>query len=268
MDRQALVVGNWKMQLSYKGELELARSLKNLLRGVMVTAEVVVCPSYPSLMAVEEMFKNSEKIAVGAQGVHREEKGAYTGQVSVLQIAPLVRWCLAGHSEQRAAYDLTDSDVTAQVSLILKHGLTPIICVGETAAERAAEQTVARVTEQVTSLLQKLTRASFSKLVIAYEPIWAIGSGQQPESNDVSAILLLIRKLISERFDRPASDRVRLLYGGSVTPETAAAVISEPGVDGLLVGEAATHPNQLVEIIRITQELARQYGGSAETADN
>lgn len=254
MNRKALVVGNWKMQLSYKGELELARSLKNLLRGVAVTCEVVVCPSFPSLEAIGEVLKNSDKMELGAQGIYEEEKGAFTGQVSVLQISSLVRWCIVGHSEQRVIYQLIDSDVQRQADLALKHGLAPIICVGETAEERAAEQTVTKITEQVASLLQKLTRASFSKLVIAYEPVWAIGSGEQPDPNDVSAILLLIRKLITERFDRQASDRVRLLYGGSVTPETTGLFVSEPGVDGVLVGGASTHPMQFLEIIKIVQE--------------
>lgn len=254
MERKALVVGNWKMQLSYKGELELARSLKNLLHGVVVTCDVVVCPSFPSLEAVIGVLKNSEKVVVGAQGIHWEEKGALTGQVSVLQVAPLVRWCIVGHSEQRTTYNLTDSEVQQQADLALKHGLTPLICMGETAEERAAEQTVAKVTGQVVSLLQKLTRMSFGKVVIAYEPIWAIGSGIQPDPNEVSAILLLIRKLINERFDRQASDRVRLLYGGSVTPQTTRAFVSEPGVDGVLVGGASTHPTQFIEIIKAVQE--------------
>ncbi len=254
MDRKALVVGNWKMQLSYKGELELARSLKNLLRGVTVTCEVVVCPSFATLEALREIVKNSEKMELGAQGIFSEEKGAFTGQVSVLQIASLVGWCIVGHSEQRVVYQLTDDDVQRQADLALKHGLAPIICVGETAEERAAEQTVTKITEQVTSLLQKLTRASFSKLVIAYEPVWAIGTGEQPDPNDVSAILLLIRKLITGRFDRQASDRVRLLYGGSVTPETAGLFVNEPGVDGVLVGGASTHPAQFLEIIKKVQE--------------
>lgn len=253
MDRKALVVGNWKMQLSYKGELELARALKNLLRGVTVTADIVVCPSFAALEAVGEVFKNSDKVELGAQGIFGEEKGAFTGQVSVLQISSLVRWCIVGHSEQRAVYRLTDGDVQRQADLALKHGLVPIICVGETAEERATEQTVKKITEQVTGLLQKLTRASFSKLVVAYEPVWAIGSGEQPDPNDISAILLLIRKLITERFDRQASDRVRLLYGGSVTPDTVGLFVSEPGVDGVLVGGASTHPNQFVDILKKVQ---------------
>jgi len=250
MDTSPLIVGNWKMELSHKAELEMARALKSLLKGTPLTAQVVICPSFPTLPLLHEFLGTSEKLELGAQTIHWEEKGAWTGAVSVLQISPWAKWVIVGHSEQRELTGCTDVEVEKQAQLALKHGLTPIICIGETAEERAADQTIARVTEQVSFILQKMTRASITRIVIAYEPLWAIGTGNTPDPNDIAATLLLIRKLIAERFDRPASERIRLLYGGSVTPDTVDGFMSEPGVNGVLVGGSSVHPMEFVEIIK------------------
>lgn len=254
MTRTPLVVGNWKMELSHKAEVELARSLKTVLKNVTVTSDVVVCPSFPSLPAVSAALKSSEKLMVGAQTIHAAEKGAWTGAVSVLQIMPFVRWCIVGHSEQRALTHETDAMVQHKVDLLLKHGITPIFCIGESAAERAAEATTQKITNQIQTLLHKAARTTLTKVVIAYEPIWAIGSGQTPDSNEVAATMLLIRKIVAERFDPEIADRLRIIYGGSVSPQNIQQFMAEPGIDGALVGGAALHPLQFVEIIRSVQK--------------
>lgn len=249
-----LIVGNWKMELSYKGEIEMVRSLKSLLKSVPITSEIVIFPSYPSLPVLHEQLGASDKLQLGAQAIHWEEKGAFTGQVSITQITPWVKWVIVGHSEHRALLNLTDEAVVYQAQLVLKHGLTPIICIGETAEEREQDQIIARLTAQVASLLQKITRTSLPKVVIAYEPLWAIGTGSTPDPNDIAATMLLIRKLISERFDQNLSERIRLIYGGSVTPDNVGSFMGEPGINGVLVGGASVHPMHFVEIIKTVQE--------------
>lgn len=253
MDRKPLVVGNWKMELSHKASLEVARAVKKLLSKEDLKVEVVVCPSYPSLAGVGEFFKGSEKIQVGAQHVHWEETGAVTGAVSVLQIAPFARWCIVGHSEARELSGQTDEQVREAASLLLKHGLTPIVCLGETREERERGETIAKVIQQTDMLFAGMTRASLSKLVVVYEPIWAIsaqGTGQVPEPAEVSEIVVLIRKQVAARFDAESAQRLRILYGGSVTAQNVRAYVSEPGVDGVLVGSASIHPMPFVEIIK------------------
>jgi len=238
------------MELSHKAEIEVLRSLKNLFKSPVDGVEVVVCPSYTGLPLIAQELESSEKIQVGAQNVHWEEKGAWTGQVSVTQISPFAKWCIVGHSEQRELTGETDEIVQHKADLLMKHGLNPVICIGETAEERAVEQTVAKITLQIEALLRKTTRTAFSRLIIAYEPIWAIGSGETPDPNEVAGTMLLIRKLIAERFDAQTGDRVRLLYGGSVTPDNIGAFMAEPGIDGALVGGASVHPLHFYQIVQ------------------
>jgi triosephosphate isomerase (TIM) len=253
MERTRLVVGNMKMELSSKAEIEVLRSIKTMLKGAPADIEVVMCPSFVSLPLAVELLKNSPKIMLGAQNIHWEEKGAWTGQVSVLHINQFVQWCIIGHSEQRALTGETDDIVQQKLQILLKYGIVPIVCIGETAEERSQEQTVAKITQQMGSILSKATRTSLGQFVIAYEPIWAIGTGVTPDPNEVAATMLLIRKLAAERFDAAIADKMRVIYGGSVSPENVGLFLSEPGIDGVLVGGASGHPLKFVEIIQQVQ---------------
>ncbi len=256
MERRRLVVGNWKMELSYKGQVELARSLKKSLPSVsMAGMEVVVCPSYSVLAEVKEVLKGSG-VFLGAQHVHWEERGAWTGEVSVTQIAPLVQWCIIGHSEQRSLSGVTDEQVQSSASILLQHGLVPIVCLGETVEERAADRTVEKITTQMNVLLRRATRAALAKLVVAYEPMWAIGTGVMPDPTDAASVMLLIRKLVAGRFGSDAAERMRVIYGGSVTPDTIAPYVAEPGVDGVLVGGASVQPLRFVEIVKVVRNAS------------
>jgi triosephosphate isomerase (TIM) len=251
--RTPVVVGNWKMELSHKGELELARALKRLLRLGGAAIDIVVCPSHPSLSAVWEVFRKDESVSVGAQNIHWDERGPQTGMVSVLQIAPFARWCIIGHSEIRAITGEDDDAVQQEMSLLLRHGLVPIVCIGESWAERESDKTIERVTAQMKILLNKLTRTMLAKIVVTYEPIWAIstqGPQRLPDPADVAGTMLLLRKLAAERFGGAAAERLRILYGGSVSPDNAAAFAREPGVDGVLVGSASLHPRKFADIVK------------------
>ena len=259
MDRRPVVVGNWKMELSYKGEFELARSLKRLFASARPEVDVVVCPSYPSLVRISELFERGQTMSVGAQNIHWDEKGAWTGAVSVLQIAPFVNWCIIGHSEVRRMTQESDDLVQREMSLLLRHGILPIVCIGESVEEREADGTVDKVTGQMKILLNELTRTMLSKVIICYEPIWAISANQPqalPDPVEVAGIMLLVRKLAAARFDNEAAERLRILYGGCVNPDNAAAYMKEPGVDGLLVGSASLQPRKFFEIVKIVQDVS------------
>lgn len=238
------------MELSYKGALDVAMGLKKLLKNEAQKVDIVVCPSFPSVMAVADILKTSDKIQVGVQNIHWEEKGAWTGEVSIAQIKPVAKWCIVGHSERRQHFGETDEHVVHKVQLLLKHGLTSIVCVGETAQERADGNAFTKVTQQVRILLNEVSLMDLSHIVIAYEPIWAIGSGHTPLADEAAEIMLLIRKLVSEKFGPEGVERLRVLYGGSVTPDTVVPFVTEPGIDGVLVGGASVRPLQLLEIIQ------------------
>lgn len=250
MERLPLVVGNWKMEMSHKAAVDAAVGLKKLLKQESLHVEVVVCPSFPALAAVAEALGTSGKIRVGAQNVHWEEKGAWTGEVSVQGLKPFVDWCIVGHSERREHFGETDEQVLGKIKILLKHGVNAIVCVGETEEERAAGQATMKVTQQVRRIFSQLARTQLSHVVIAYEPIWAVGSGITPVPDEAAELMLLIRKVASEYFEADGAERLRILYGGSVTPETAASFAAEPGIDGMLVGGASVRPLRLVEIIK------------------
>lgn len=249
-ERRPLVVGNWKMELSHKGEAEAAASLVKQLKTESQEAEIVICPSFVSLAEVADVLSKSEKVALGAQDVFWEEKGAYTGEVSVMQLRGVVSWCIVGHSERRRLAAETDEQVTRKAALLMKYGISPIVCVGESAQEREAGETVARLTQQVKVLLAEMPLSALTKIVVAYEPIWAIGTGVTPEMAEMAEAMLMIRKLASERYGREGAEKMQVIYGGSVNASNAREIASEPGVDGVLVGGASVRPMEFVRIIR------------------
>lgn len=260
MMRPPLIVGNWKMELSHKGSLELVRALKKLLKNVEATSDVVLCPSYPSLAEVAEAVENSDRLQVGAQNIHWQERGAFTGSVAVTQIASFVDWCIVGHSEARQLTGESDEEVVQKIGLLLTHGIAPVVCIGETQQEREAGETVSKVTRQAEGIFAAIARSSLTKLVVTYEPIWAISAnhpGALPDPHEVAELMVLIRKIAAAKFGRDATERLRILYGGSVKPENVTPYVSEPGVDGVLVGGASVHPLQFVDIIKQVQSHAR-----------
>lgn len=253
MNRRPVVIANWKMELSHKASTEAANAIKKLLKDVKVDIDIVICPSYTVLEDVKQVITQSEKLQLGAQNVHWEENGPYTGEVSVTQLTPLVKWCIVGHSEQRALTGETDEVIQHKADLLLQHGITPIICIGETLEERQADQTVEKLSRQMSVLLGKATRVALTKMVIAYEPIWAIGAAITPEPADIAGSMLLLRKLTAERFGNEVAQRLRIVYGGSVTPKNIGSILAEPGIDGALVGGASLHPLDFVEIVKAVQ---------------
>jgi triosephosphate isomerase len=245
-DRTPYLAANWKM---HKTTEETERFLAEFLpRAPESGPEVVVCPPFTSLKtAVEHCFQS--RVRVAAQNMHVEPEGAFTGEVSAPMLLDLgVDGVILGHSERREHFAETDEALARKVPAALGAGLEPILCVGENEAERDADETEEVLTRQIQADLAEVPEARLSEVVIAYEPIWAIGTGRTATPEQAQEAIALIRRLIDARSDT-AANAIRILYGGSVNPGNAAELISQPAVDGALVGGASLDPADFAAIV-------------------
>jgi triosephosphate isomerase len=249
VQRRPFIVGNWKMSLGSAAALVLARELKRRLAGMYAGPEVVVCPSFPHVAAVREVLEGSV-IGVGAQDLAPQEPGAVTGGVSAEQLRELgARWCILGHSERRQNFGETDEFIAAKIRAAFRVGLTPILCFGETLEVREAGRTEPHVIGQVTRAIEGLQPEQIVAMVLAYEPVWAIGTGRNAEVADAERVHRLVRGLLRERGGQKAADTVRILYGGSVSPENVRGYMRSPDIDGALVGGASLDAQKFVSIL-------------------
>lgn len=248
MARQPLVVANWKMHKTAAEATDFVERLAvTLLPG---SVQIVLCPSFTAIPAVAAALEK-RKWQLGAQNCHAAAEGAYTGEVSAPQLkAAGCEYVIVGHSERRRLFGETDADVRAKLEAALAAGLRPIVCVGETAEQRAAGETEAVVTEQVRAAVSGLAPEQVRRLVIAYEPVWAIGTGQTPTAADAQAVSAVIRRLVGELAGPDAAAAVPVLYGGSVNGDNAAAFAAEPDIDGALVGGASLQPLGFSAVVR------------------
>jgi triosephosphate isomerase len=246
-ERTAYIAANWKM---HKTAEETERFLGEFLPQVSDPGpEVVVCPPFTSLASAVERCSASS-VRVAAQNMHEAESGAFTGEVSAPMLVDLgVDGVILGHSERREHFNETDEAVARKVPVALGAGLEPILCVGENEGERDADETEEVLTRQVRADLAEVPDARLSEVVIAYEPIWAIGTGRTATPEQAQEALALIRGLISGRSSE-AGDSIRILYGGSVKPDNAAELIGQPDVDGALVGGASLDPADFAAIVQ------------------
>jgi triosephosphate isomerase (TIM) len=256
--RVPLVAANWKMNLGKPAEaVDFVRSIRHGLQEVE-GVEVVVCPPFTALTAVGEVLARS-RAALGAQNMHWEEKGAFTGEVSPAMLATLCRFVILGHSERRAMHSEADSDaaINRKMKAALSHGLTPIVCVGEDLGQNEAGQTQSVVGAQVSAAFQGVAADQAAGCVIAYEPIWAIGTGKASSPADANRIISLsIRGVLAAAYDEPTARRVRILYGGSATAANIASYAEMPEIDGALVGGASLKP----DFVKMVEEVARVRG--------
>ncbi|MEM1054020.1 MAG: triose-phosphate isomerase [Bacteroidota bacterium] len=242
-----LVVGNWKMNTSQAEAVALAAGVARGVAEADTDVGVGVCPPFVWLEAVRERTEGSP-VQVGAQNVSSEESGAYTGEVSAAMLSDLgCTYAIVGHSERRALYGETDAVVATKTSRALSHGLTPIVCVGETLDERRADQVEAVVTGQLSGSLAEADDAS--RIVVAYEPVWAIGTGETATPEQARDTHAIIRRWLTDRFGASGA-AVEILYGGSVKPGNADDLFRQPDVDGGLVGGASLDAEGFVEIVR------------------
>ena len=244
MARVPVVAGNWKMNTTVAEAVALVDALRDGLEAV-AGVERVLCPPFVSLAAVRERLAGSA-LRVGAQNMYFEPKGAFTGEVSPLMLADLVDYVILGHSERRQLFGETDGLINRKLRAALAHGLRPILCVGETLAENEAGQTSAVVSRQVRAGLGGMP--DLDRVVLAYEPVWAIGTGRPATPAGASAVMGELRRIVAELYGVQAADQVRILYGGSVTPDNFAAFMAAPEVDGGLVGGASLNAESFVAI--------------------
>jgi len=254
-DRKPLISGNWKMHHNHFEALQLVQKLSYLITADDFEAvDVSVHPPFTDLRTVQTYFISEKEpipIALGAQNCHFEEKGAFTGEVSPAMLAKLdVRYVIAGHSERRELFGETDELVNAKVKAILKWAMTPILCCGETLEEREAGATEAKVTGQVEAGLGGLSAEQVGGMVIAYEPIWAIGTGRTASTEDAQAVCALVRSVVAGAAGPDAAATVRIQYGGSVKPTNAAELMAQPDIDGALVGGASLDADDFARIVQ------------------
>jgi triosephosphate isomerase (TIM) len=247
--RRPLVAGNWKMFMT---TAEARVLVVELLPGLneMKGVDIVICPPFTSILPVAAMLEGSG-IAVGAQNMHWEDSGAYTGEVSPTMLAEFCKYVIIGHSERRAFFGETDEGVNRKVKAALAHELVPIVCVGETLAENEAGATESVVSRQVRVGLNSVEAQAIPEVVIAYEPVWAIGTGRAataPGANQV--IEEIIRRTLGRMYDESLAQQVRVLYGGSVKASNAGEFFQQAGIDGALVGGASLKATEFISIVK------------------
>lgn len=249
MARTPLIAGNWKMFKTIPEALSFVSELKSSLGGIS-DIEVAVCPPFTALAPVVEALRGTG-IAVGAQDVYWEEKGAFTGEISPLMLKDAgCRYVIIGHSERRQFFGETDGKVNMKVKAVLAHGLTPIMCVGELLNEREAGITEKVVHRQTEGGLAGLTPGQVAGMVIAYEPVWAIGTGKTASNEDAQEVIGFIRRLIYDLYGYGTAEKVRIQYGGSVKPGNAAGLMAMTDIDGALVGGASLEAGSFVGIVK------------------
>jgi triosephosphate isomerase len=251
--RRPLVSGNWKMHHDHIEALHAVRDLGLRLKPEDVAQlDISVHPPFTDLRTVQTLVeKESIPVALGAQHCSDVDAGARTGEVSPRMLARLgTRYVIVGHSERRRLFGMTDEVVAATLKSVLRHEMTPIVCVGESEEERAANKTEAKLEEQVLAALEGLLPEQVAGLVVAYEPLWAIGTGQAASAMDAEDACVFIRSLVAKVAGDPAAAAVRLQYGGSVQGDNATDFMAEPDVDGLLVGGASLQAASFLDVIR------------------
>ncbi len=247
MSRRPLIAGNWKMHKTIEEAVSLVRELRENLRDVN-DRDILVCPPFTAIKAVADELKNSN-IKVGGQDVFWEDSGAYTGEISPdMLIDAGASYVIIGHSERRKYFGETNETVNRKVRKALEKGLTPIMCVGETLEEREAGKAFDVVTDHVLGGLEALSSEEVRKVVIAYEPVWAIGTGRTATPQDADAMHAHIRKLLDEKWG--VGQEVIILYGGSVKPENIDSLMAMENIDGALVGGASLEADSFTRIVK------------------
>ncbi|MEA2827472.1 MAG: triosephosphate isomerase [Actinomycetota bacterium] len=251
--RKPLISGNWKMNLTHLEAIQVVQKLSYQLTTQDYEAvDVSVHPPFTGLRTVQLLLDTDRiPMSLGAQNCHFEEKGAYTGEVSPGMLAKLnCAYVIVGHSERREIFGETDAVVRKKLEAVVAHGMTPILCVGETLEEREANTTEAKVTGQIQAALTGRPPAEVAAMVVAYEPIWAIGTGRTATPADAQATCGLIRATVRALFDDDVANALRIQYGGSVKASNNAELMAQPDIDGALVGGASLDPDEFARIVQ------------------
>src|SRR3989339_1384373 len=251
--RNKVIAGNWKMNNDLNGTVNLISELK---KGVndQTKATVIVCPPFTSLETAQTLLKDS-LIKFGAQNMYFEESGAFTGEISPSMLKSVgCEYVILGHSERRTIFGESDATINKKNHKALASGLLPIFCIGETLEEREKGITFDVVKRQVVEGLKNIDAESMKKIIIAYEPVWAIGTGKVASKEQAEEVHKFIRGLVEKLYDKPVAEAVRIQYGGSVKPDNVSILMSEPDIDGALVGGAALEAESFVKLVKFEKK--------------
>ncbi|WP_352417955.1 triose-phosphate isomerase [Proteiniborus sp.] len=244
--RTPIIAGNWKMNKTIEEATELVREIKDNLKE---NIEAVVCVPFTALSQVKKEISGTN-LKLGAQNMHWEESGAFTGEISPLMLNEIgVDYVIIGHSERRQYFGETDETVNKKIKAALKHDINPIVCVGETLVQREDGIEKEVVEAQVLKALENINKNDMDKIVIAYEPIWAIGTGKTASSEEANEIISFIRKILKDKYSQEISDKVRIQYGGSVKPSNIAEIMNQSDIDGALVGGASLKSDEFIKLV-------------------
>ncbi len=245
--KRPIIAGNWKMNNTNKGTKELIKELVPLVADAK--CEVVVCVPFTDIDIARKSLRGSN-VKLGAQNVHWAPKGAYTGEISAEMLKELkVEYVIIGHSERRQYFGETDESVNARVKAALEAGLKPIICVGETLAERESGKTTEVVVRQINGAFDGIDRALLKRIVVAYEPVWAIGTGRTASAKDANDTIAVIRKAIRKLYGKTSAHAMRIQYGGSMNAKNASELMAQPEIDGGLIGGASLKAEDFAKVV-------------------
>ncbi|QJA05287.1 triose-phosphate isomerase [Thermosulfurimonas marina] len=247
--RRPLIAGNWKMHKTVRETLDYIRRFRDLVSGV-TDREIMIAPPFTALYAAGEALAGSS-IRLGAQNAHWAEAGAFTGEISPVMLKECgVTYVIIGHSERRHIFGETDEMICKRLSGVMGAGLRPILCIGETLEEREAGKTFEVLERQVKAALQGFAAEDLRELVVAYEPVWAIGTGKTATPEQAQEAQAYVRRLLADFGGKEFAEGIRILYGGSVKPENISALMAQPDVDGALVGGASLDPETFARIVK------------------
>lgn len=251
--RKKIVAGNWKMNKDYNEGMSLFSEVINMVKDeVMGNQQVVVCAPYIHLYSLAALGKGYQQVSIGAQNAHQEESGAFTGEISVGMLKSVgVEYVILGHSERRQYFRETNELLAKKTDITLKHSLKPIFCIGETLAERESAKHFNIIKSQLAEATFHLSSEDFAKLVIAYEPVWAIGTGVTASSDQAQEVHAFIRNEIASKYNQAVADETTILYGGSCNPKNAPELFAQPDIDGGLIGGASLKSRDFVDIVKV-----------------
>ena len=253
--RKNIVAGNWKMNTTLSAGVELASQVDNALKAVTPKCDVIICVPFTHLASVNAIITNKGKLGLGAENCADHVKGAYTGEVSAEMVASTgATYVILGHSERRQYYGETAETLREKVALALANGLTPIFCIGEVLEEREAGKHFDVVKAQLEDGLFILSAEDFSKIIVAYEPVWAIGTGKTATSEQASEVCSAIRALIRAQYGARVARSVTIQYGGSMKPDNARELLAHEDIDGGLIGGASLEAKSLMEIVHAANQ--------------